>query len=245
MWTRDEVEQTAPPPIAPAQAGTAARLSAQSAPRPQPWFQVHRVRITGGVGIVLFALAVLIPLLAPVNMRRELLPVPIALGLVGALSLMSAMLPAPDVARTGAAAAQPAASSAPRMTAKQKTDAARLALLTRPNTARRVLGLAFGTVLFGAGVLAPFVLPNAGPDERFMMTLGFAPVALIGAFLAWVFWRRAPTSRLSALGGAEAALHLRRSGLQGAMPAIIVGLVFVLIGVLAVVLFATFLPLLR
>lgn len=162
------------------------------------------MRISGGVGVVMFLLAVGVPLLVPVEMRREILPMPIAFGLVGALSLFSALLPEPDGMPRAAMAAAPAAeivrsAAAPTLRAGRRRAA--------PVSARRrMVGAGFGALFALGGVIAPFVLASTNPDDRFLMMIGFAPIAAIGAFLMWVFLKQAP-----ALQGEGAAVHRARS----------------------------------
>jgi hypothetical protein len=207
-----------------------------------PWFKRHRVRITAWTGLVLLALAVLIPMLAPPELRREVWPMPVAFGLAGALSLMSALMPERgSVVADARVSAQPSVARAKSTPSPQ--DAQRIARLMRPGLAQRTGGLMFGLVLALGGLLAPFLLPG-GPDERFLMMLGFAPVAAIGLLLLWVFARRAMRPRLQVVGGAEAALTRNRSGFQAYAPTVIVGLVLLLGSVLIVVIVGTMLPLL-
>ncbi len=214
-------------------------------PPSEPWFKRHRARITMWTGLVLLALAVTIPLLAPPALRREIWPMPVAFGLSGALCLMSALLPERGRAAAGrdvreAARHAPAQASA----GAAAQDARRIAQLARPGIAQRMGGLIFGLALALGGLLAPFVLPG-GPDERFLMMLGFAPVAAIGLLLLWIFARRSMRGQLEVVGGAEAALARQHSGFQAYAPTVIVGLVLLLGSVLIVVIVATLLPLLK
>jgi hypothetical protein len=227
------------------QAGPQVNAPLQSAPpRQSPWFKRHRARITTWTGIALLTLAVIVPLLAPPALRREVWPMPVAFGVAGALCLMSALLPergsagdarlAPGTARPSPARARPEQSS---------FDAQRIAQLSRPGIAQRAGGLVFGLVLALGGLFAPFLLPG-GADERFLMMLGFAPIAVIGLLLMWVFARRSMRAGVRTVGGAEAALLRQRSSFQAYAPTVIVGLVLLLGSVLIVVVVATMLPLL-
>ncbi len=215
---------------------------AVAAAHPKPWFQRHRSRISGAVGLFLIALALMIPLLVPVSMRREILPMPIGLGLAGAISLFSALLPEPQRghART---------KSQVRMALPVKTDAKAPALraapaITKPQSfTRRVIGLSFGGALALAGLIAPFALPNVSADDRFLMMLGFAPIALIGVFLLWVFLRRPPALAAPAQSAAPRGTRsgAALTGASGALAAlgVMLGLV------VALVVLATVLPLLN
>ncbi len=250
--TRAEV---APAQLAPA--SQAALIDAAPAHQPpaeavaplegRPWFQRHRARISGAVGLFLIALAVSIPLLVPVAMRREVLPMPIGLGLVGAISLFSALLPDPQ-RRSPRAKAQVRMTMPVQEAAVQASTQriASVSAMVKPQSiTRRVIGLSFGAALALAGLIAPFALPNVSADDRFLMMLGFAPIALIGIFLLWVFLRRphaampqAQTAgQRSARPGGGGAL----SGAAGALAAL-----GVMLGmVVALVVLATVLPLLN
>lgn len=212
------------------------------APSAQPWFQRHRARISSAVGLLLIALALLIPLLAPVAMRREILPMPIGLGLVGAISLFSAQLP--DAQRRSARTKAQVRMAAPVQAAVQSPAPRAASAAVKPQSiTRRVIGLSFGGALALAGLIAPFALPNVSADDRFLMMLGFAPIALIGIFLLWVFLRRpqalAMTAPPAAHRGARSGGAL--SSATGALAAlgVMLGLV------VALVVLATVLPLLN
>jgi hypothetical protein len=180
--------------------------SVPARPRPTPWFQRRRKHISGGVGIVLFALAVIVPLIVPVEMRREILPMPIAFGLVGALSLFSALLPDPDgTPRASSGAAAETSRRAPDIRTPSR---ATMRSGPPPSATRRAIGAGFGALLGVGGLVAPFLLAGSNPDERFLMMIGFAPIAAIGAFLMWVFLRQAATAP------AGAAIAARR-GVRG------------------------------
>ena len=94
-----------------------------------------------------------------------------------------------------------------------------------------------------AGLIAPFALPNVSADDRFLMMLGFAPIALIGIFLLWVFLRRPHAAALQAqtAGQRSARPGGALSGAVGALAAL-----GVMLGmVVALVVLATVLPLLN
>ena len=61
----------------------------------------------------------------------------------------------------------------------------------RRNRGRALAGLGFGLLFTLAGVVAPFVLNegNANPDARFLMMIGFSPVAISGGLMVLVFGR--------------------------------------------------------
>jgi hypothetical protein len=217
---------------------------AVAAPVARPWFQRHRSRISGAVGLFLIALAVLIPFLVPVAMRREILPMPIGLGLVGAISLFSAFLPEPQRRSPRAKAQVRMAAPAPAEVQTSMRRSATSSAAAKPQSIpRRVIGLSFGAALALAGLIAPFALPNVSVDDRFLMMLGFAPIALIGMFLLWVFLRRPPAPTLNAPNagkrGAQPVAAL--SGTSGALAAL--GLMLGM--VVALVVLATVLPLLN
>lgn len=188
----------------PAPADRSAPPEQSTQPRPIPWFRRARARISGGIGIVLFGLAVLVPLLVPPEMRREILPMPIAFGLVGALSLFSSMLPEPAPKSAGAAGAARAVAPAAEKNRRTSVGSGAPA-----SPSRRVTGIGFGVLFVVGGLTAPFVLAGSSADDRFLMMLGFAPIAAIGAFLIWIFTRKPVASPAAAV---------RRSG-PASMPA--------------------------
>jgi hypothetical protein len=177
----EAAERAAPAAV---KAARDASTEAAAAPRSTPWFRRWRVRISGGIGIFLFALAVIVPLIVPPEMRREILPMPIAFGLIGALSLFSAMLPDPAPKR--------AATAAPEVTSPVRRARALPASAPASGT-RRLFGVGLGGLFAVGGLTAPFLLAGSSADDRFLMMLGFAPIAAIGAFLIWVFTRRPTT----------------------------------------------------
>jgi hypothetical protein len=223
-----------------------------AAPKPIPWFQQHRSRISLSIGAIFFALAVLVPMLVPAEMRREILPMPIALGLVGALSLFSGLMPEPDRSKRGAAR-QPLENKLAEpqsfVPAAGRTRASVAPAYARaPSTVARTFGAAFGALFAITGLAAPLVLPDVTADERFVMMLGFAPIALAGAFLMWVFLRRpvATTSPASRgprphVSGATALAPGAMTKSTGALAAlgVILGVVVLLVTL------ATVLPLLN
>ncbi len=220
----------------PAEALTAAT------PALQPWFQRHRARISGAVGLFLIAMALLIPLLVPAAMRREIMPMPIGLGLVGAISLFSALLPDPQRRSTRTKAQVRMATPVQAASQPQAQRAAPAAIKSQSIT-RRIVGISFGGALALAGLIAPFALPNVSADDRFLMMLGFAPVALIGIFLLWVFLRRPQALALSPQSATRRSTRSggALSGTTGALAAlgVMLGLV------VALVVLATVLPLLN
>lgn len=149
-----------------------------------------------GIVLVLMALAVaaIFPPLVPPKQRIEVFMMSFAFGLLGTLSLFSGAMPRRDGAKQPTAnpiVALPKPAATP---SAQSAQAAREQLLRRGQPGRvnsaTVWGLGFGAVFVLAGISAPFLFPNTGPDERFLMMLGFAPVVVIGVILMAVFWRR-------------------------------------------------------
>jgi hypothetical protein len=214
--------------------------SVPARPRPTPWFQRRRKHISGGIGIALFALAVIVPLIVPVEMRREILPMPIAFGLVGALSLFSALLPDPD--------GKPRASSgAAAETSRRAPDIRTPARPTvrsgpPPSATRRAIGAGFGALLGVGGLVAPFLLAGSNPDERFLMMIGFAPIAAIGAFLMWVFLRQAATVPAGAAIAARRGVRVEESS-KSKMTSALTALAVMLAVIVLLVLAATLLQL--
>ena len=215
-------------------------------PAAAPWFKRHRRGMTASIGVLLFSLALVIPVLAPADMRAEILPIPIALGLAGALCLFSAQLPEAS-SRARNADEKPAPLRAPRV----MTHGAPVKM----PLARRVIGAGFGVLFMLAGLIAPLVLEGrAGPDERFVMMIGFAPVALVGVFLIWMFTRGAAPSaaapvrqsarRPSPRAGRESARVTASNEYHTVVRIAIALLVVLLLTILAVVVYATATPLL-
>lgn len=120
-------------------------------------------------------------------------------------------------------------------------DARRRALLQAQESRKplgALWGFGFGVLFLVAGIVAPFVLGQASADERFLMMLGFAPVAVTGALMIGLFWRtlsRVATPDGKAIGPA---------GFRIGVPVAIGLLLVVMFVVLGLVLLGTLLPIL-
>jgi hypothetical protein len=201
--------------------------------------QRYRVRINLGFGGLLLALAILAPIVAPAAQRREMLIVTLLLGLTAALMLFTAMLPGPE------RAAAPRASAQPRPAQPVSRAQVRKALLAqRRSPLSAGAGLVVGVAFLLLGVLAPFTLGATTADERFIIMIGFSPIAVIGGFLVYIFWQRAFSARAQpahvTAGTAGQRPPVTRVpqtvGYQAVLPALLVGLlVFVIAVVLAVI----------
>lgn len=133
------------------------------------WLKQNQKRISAAFGVMLIVLALLVPVIVPRAFRSDVLIMTLLFSIIGALMVYSAV------------------SSKPMSKA---SDDLREKLLRKPDhTWRNRAGLAFGVAITLAGVMAPFIFPGVGPDERFAMMLGFAPVAIAGGILAYVFYR--------------------------------------------------------
>ncbi len=228
-----------------AQAVDADQVSATAAPQKHPLIllmQRHRVRINLGFGGLLLALAMLAPIVAPAAQRREMLIVTLLLGLTAVLMLFTAMLPGPE------RAAAPSAPAQPRPAQPASRAQVRKALLTqRRSPFSASAGLALGIAFLLLGVLAPFTLGATTADERFIIMIGFAPIAVIGGFLVYIFWQRA----FSVSGSQPQPAHAipgRRSAVartpqtasyRAVVPALLFGLAVFVIAVVVVVVYGT------
>jgi len=202
--------------------------------------QRHRVRINVGFGGLLLALAVLAPIVAPADQRREMLIVTLLLGLTAALMLSTAMLPGPGGPATPT---RPRQDRAERMSREQ----ARAVLLARSRAPLSAgWGLLLGAVFLLLGVLAPFTLGATTADERFVIMIGFSPIAVIGGLLVYIFWRRAfsvpqpqqPTRAVAGGPGRQPSVARvpQTAGYKSVLPALLLGLaVFVAAVVIAVI----------
>ncbi|HQZ21482.1 MAG TPA: hypothetical protein PLJ62_05960 [Thermoflexales bacterium] len=133
------------------------------------WLKQNQKRISMAFGVMLILLAIIVPVIAPRAFRSDVLIMTLLFSIIGALMVYSAV------------------SSKP-MT--QSTNDMREKLLRKhDHTWRNRIGLAFGMGITLAGIFAPFIFPGVGPDERFAMMLGFAPVAIAGGILVYVFYR--------------------------------------------------------
>jgi hypothetical protein len=227
------------------QVQAADQVSATAAPPKHPLvllMQRHRVRINLGFGGLLLALAILAPIIAPAAQRREMLVVTLLLGLTAALMLFTAMLPGPERAAASRVSAQP------RPVQPVSRAQMRRALLTqRRSPLSAGAGLALGIAFLLLGILAPFTLGATTADERFIIMIGFSPIAVIGWFLVYIFWRRAfsvsgpqpqpahaiPSRRLSAARAPQTASY------RAVVPALLFGLAVFVIAVIIVVVYGT------
>lgn len=155
------------------------------------WLKQHRSGVVAGFGLALIVMAVAIPVVTPMAERSDVLIMTLLFSLVGAgmiymaVSERRTVTPQPDTDREIAAG----------------------------RTARNSLGLAFSAFITAAGAAAPFIFPDVGPDERFAMMVGFAPVAIAGGVLTYVFWRALrPAAGEGIAGPAVPAPAPRRTG---------------------------------
>ena len=159
------------------------------------WLRRNHARISASGGALLLFLALVIPIITPVEQRGEVLIMTVLFGLAGAFMLYSAATTAgstTDASQHTQSTTRPVRQSAARPTSELV--AARKALLeyqARRNRGRALAGLGFGLLFTLAGVVAPFILNegNANPDARFLMMIGFSPVAISGGLMVLVFGR--------------------------------------------------------
>ena len=134
----------------------------------------------------MLALAVVAPLISPVEQRGEVLIVTVLFGLAGTLMLYTAVDSGSRIASD---------SPPPRTAHRVRTsETARVFMKTRQaryEKARALAGLIFGLLFAVAGAVAPFALSEgeANPDARFLMVIGFSPVVISGALMVMVFGR--------------------------------------------------------
>jgi hypothetical protein len=203
--------------------------------------QRYRVRINLGFGGLLLALAILAPIVAPAAQRREMLIVTLLLGLTAALMLFTAMLPGPERA---VAPSQPRPAQPARVSPEQ---ARRALLVKRRSPLSAGAGLVVGVAFLLLGVLAPFTLGATTADERFIIMIGFSPIAVIGGLLVYIFWQRAFSARAQpahvTAGTAGRRPPVTRVpqtvGYQAVLPALLVGLLVFVIAVVLVVIYGT------
>lgn len=192
------------------------------------WMQHNRARINLALGAVLLVLAMIIPIIVPAAQRREMLIVTILFGLTSALLLFTAVLPGfnpPSQLVTDALAARAPAThtstARPPTSAQSKAAPARRGPAQhewkrreamRADPRRQMLkagsGVLIGLAFALAGLFAPFMLGATTADERFVITLGFAPITVVGLFMIAIFWRglfgpslALPSSRSNAMRG--------------------------------------------
>ncbi len=220
------------------------------------WLARHQQRLTIGFGgaLVLAAIlvAVVFPPLVPRAQRIEVFMMSLAFGLIGAGALFAGALPG----KTDSPAPQPAQSPAPAVPFAPRYNSAK-ALLQKRKPLNAIWGLGFGALFLVAGLVAPFVLGQANADDRFLMMIGFAPVAVTGALMIAIFWRvvtgKAPTSTPSAKPAASAPRSSKPSvtripdqaAFKLGVPLLIGTSLVILVAVLALVVVATVLPILN
>ena len=237
-----------------------AELTAKAVPSkpalPQ-WLICHRQRLAVGFGglLVLGAMlvAVIFPPLVPRGQRIEVFMMSLAFGLIGAGALFAGALPARD--------------DQPRLTELPTAPTERpfvprygssKALLQKRKPLNAVWGLGFGVLFLLAGILAPFVLGQANADDRFLMMIGFAPVAVTGALMLAIFWRsfagKVPASTPSPKPTHNSSARSTKPSVTRApdqvafrlgIPLLIGTSLVILIAVLALVIIATVLPILN
>jgi hypothetical protein len=220
------------------------------------WIGRNRARINVGVGGVLLALAVFIPIIVPPAQRSDVLIMTILFGITGALLLATAMLPARG---TPLQPNQIAASSTPKpATARPMPARSSLPEKSTPtHPVKAAWGIGLGALFVLAGFVAPFVLGATSADERFIIMLGFAPVVVVGFFMLVIFARGlfnfsppgadASESVVKPLpsGGTATAKRAPVSRVpqnleyKAIVPAAIIGLLIVMVAVVVLVIFAT------
>lgn len=194
------VTPTATP--APAALETRAATKAQAA-LPQmrnAWLKKSSQWISAGFGAVLVLLAVLVPMITPPAQRGQVVIMTVLFGLTGALLLASAAM---EAGERKPVRAMPTRADRGRIDAAREV--ARLSHLPGQRRRRAFVGLLLGLLFALAGVVAPFMLSegSADPDARFLMVIGFSPVAISGGLLVVLFGRtlRGAASGLVRPGG--------------------------------------------
>jgi hypothetical protein len=224
-----------------------------------------------GVLLILAALAVAVifPPLVPREQRLEVFMMSLAFGLLGTLALYAGALPGrgvphptpvtqsdPRPQQTMAAHRLPRSQTNPQTLAMQRATFLRAQVAQPAGTS--LWGMAFGVVFVLAGVIAPFALGTGNADERFLMMLGFAPVAAVGVLLIAIFWRRMQktpqrASPVAPVATATAPRSIRSPvsrvpndvAFKVGVPAALATLGILLLLVIGLVVVATLVPLLR
>lgn len=163
------------------------------------WLTRHRVVISAVLGVVMLSMAVTAPLVAPIEQRGEVLIITILFGLASALLLYTAM----DSNRGNAAERSRIRSSQQSMQSRNREQIkAQLQRKQASNIRRnRIAGFVFGLCFGLAGAIAPFALSEGSdnPDARFLMIIGFSPVAISGALMVILFgqtlWGEMPNGK--------------------------------------------------
>jgi hypothetical protein len=205
-------------------------------------------RLVMGFGglLVLAAMlvAVVFPPLVPRAQRIEVFMMSLAFGVIGTGALVAGAWPSKDTMNSEAAKPVAVRSVSGK------------ALLQKRKPLHAVWGLGFGALFFVAGIVAPFVLGQANADDRFLMMIGFAPVAVTGALMIAIFWRAVTGKPLPSMPSpkpaAKPAAHkpvVTRAPDQTAfklgVPLLIGISLLILIAVLALVVVATVIPILN
>ncbi len=161
--------------------------ASQAHSHPAHWLTSHHAAVSASIGVLMLVLAIVAPLVSPPEQRGEVLVVTVLFGLAGALMLYSAI-----DARGAQRTITPPAATVSSSRLRHEMARARLAQSrARRQKVRLLSGLAFGMVFALAGAIAPFALSEgkANPDARFLMVLGFSPVAVSGALMVLIFGR--------------------------------------------------------
>ncbi len=217
----------------------------------------HRLTLIFGGVLVLAAIlvAIVFPPLVPRAQRIEVFMMSLAFGLIGSVTLFAGALPqrSTQPKLTASSSGATAFNSSQSQTvvhpisksgdAKPKLvlDARRRALLQAQESRKplgALWGFGFGVLFLVSGIVAPFVLGQASADERFLMMIGFAPVAITGALMIGLFWRT--LSQVSTPDGKAVG----PAGFRIGVPLAIGLLLVVLFVVLGLVLLGTLLPIL-
>ena len=149
--------------------------------------QRYHARINAAVGLLMLVLAVLAPLIAPADERGQVVIITVIFGITGALMLYAAV-------NTSHAPTAPRTEPLPVRRFSSRQSAAREILLRRQIQQARfraMAGFIVGVLIMVAGAIAPFLLAEGetNPDARFLMVIGFSPVAISGALLVLIFVR--------------------------------------------------------
>lgn len=236
---------------------------------PAPWMQRNRSRINLSLGGVLLALAIFVPIIVPADQRREVLIMTILFGLTAALLLFTAWLPVRrreltdepnQSSMTREDKLTTEAKSNASTVSQKRFESMRMAVKRGDKTnkaARAGWGLALGVLFVFASLLGPFVLGAITADERFVIMLGFAPITVIGFFMIALFgrgllgassaWPASTRSSFPPSKGSQASTAKRAPvarvpqnfEYRAIVPALIVGMLVLMILVVALVIYAT------
>ena len=179
-------EQTMPP-ASPGVGSTQAALPQMR----NAWLKKSSPWISAGFGAVLVLLAVLVPMITPPAQRGQVVVMTVLFGLTGALLLASAAMESGERKPVQAQPARAMPTRAERGRVDAAREVARLSHLPGQRRRRAFVGLSMGLLFALAGAAAPFMLSegSADPDARFLMVIGFSPVAISGGLLVVLFGR--------------------------------------------------------